>query len=107
MTNYLVDVLAVAFMVYYIASDTYRDILEFYGDQILFTVGAVTAFAILLTFNTYGSRPNLVVGCVTLLLGFWCKFRDLLQGDWWGTGAFHLLTAVGLSVVLLPTQNDT
>lgn len=107
--NHFVNVLVMAFIVYYIASDTYRSILSFYNDHIIFTVGAVTAFNILITFNSHGARPNLMVGCVACLLGFWCKFRDLLHGDWWGTGVFHLLTATSVAIVLLPTKqyNDS
>jgi len=103
-TNHIVNVVAVIFMIYYISSDTYHGILAFYGDHITFTVGAVTAYNILITFNSHGARPTLMTGCVVCLLGFWCKFRDILYGDAWGTGVFHLMTAIGLSVVLLPTK---
>jgi hypothetical protein len=105
MTTHFVNCVAVAFMTYCIVEGMYRSVLVFYADHILFTVGAVTAFNVLVTFNTHGPRPHLVVGFVICLLGFWCKFRDLLHGDWWGTGVFHLLTAIGLSVALLPTKS--
>ena len=103
-TNHILNVVALVFMVYYVSCDTYRDILSFYGDHLTFTVGSVTAFNILITFNSHGPRPNLIVGCMTCLFGFWCKFRYLLHGDWWGTGVFHLLTAIGIAIVLLPTK---
>ena len=103
-TNHMVNILTSVFMIYYISRDTYIDILTFYDDNLLFTVGLVTAFNILITFNSHGPRPNLVVGCVVCLLGFWCKFRDILYGDAWGTGVFHLLTAAGLSIVVVSTH---
>lgn len=103
-TGHLTNLVFVAFIGYIIGVDQYELIVKFYAEYMNYTIGTVTAINMLMTLNTFGFRRNIVVGAGTCLLGFWCKFRDLNHGDSWGTGVFHILTALGVAIVLLPTK---
>ena len=103
-TGHITNVVFAASIGYYIGVDLYEPIVDFYSEYMNYTIGSVTAINMFMTLNTFGFRRNIVIGSITCILGFWCKFRDLNHGDSWGTGVFHILSATGVSIVLLPTK---
>ena len=90
-THHILNVMFCAFIAYHIITGGYHEILLFYNDHITFTVGAVTWLNMMMTFNEYGFRPNILIGSMLGLLGFWCKFRDIFMGIRGGRGFFTYL----------------
>lgn len=103
-TGHVVNLVFVGFIGYFIEISQYVPIVQFYSTYMTYTIGLVTAINMCMTFNTFGFRRNIIVGSGICFLGFWCKFRDIDHGDPWGTGMFHILTAFGIAIVLLPTK---
>ena len=103
-TGHIINIAFIGFIGYFIGTSRYIPILQFYSEYMTYTVGAITAITMCMTFNTFGFRCNIIIGSLVCVVGFWSKFRDINHGDPWGTGVFHILTALGLAIVLLPTK---
>ena len=103
-TGHIVNIVFAIFFGYFIGKGLYTPMLEFYTKYMTYSVGVVTAINVCMTFNTFGFRRNIVIGVCACMLGFWSKFQDINHGHDWGTGLFHILTAIGVAIVLLPTK---
>jgi len=88
----------------YITVATYTNyfvvILKYYEQHLVILTGAIaTSCAVILsTFHCH--HKDFTIGFVCVTVGFLCKLLTIYNDLYWGTCAFHVLTALGIFILL-------
>jgi hypothetical protein len=99
-TILVVNTATVVFISTAIYTDYYIVVLEYYKQNIVVLTGVITTCcaAFLSTFHCH--RKDFIVGSICIILGFVCKLQTIYYDQYWGTSVFHILTALGIFILL-------
>ena len=100
---YIIYVVDTAFVVYILTAiylDYVNALLYYYSVNLV----PITGTIMLLNMGTLGSyyikNKAFMIGSGLMVVGFACKIGTIYLGYYWGTSIFHILTAVGIAVLL-------
>ena len=80
-------------------------VLTYYADNLVVLTGVIYGLCGLSMTIIHATKPIFLQGILFVSIGFICKLLTIYQEQYWGTAVFHILTAVGIHILLTPLRN--
>jgi len=75
-------------------------ILDYYNENIVPFTGMVNVLCCVLLYPYYLNNINYNIGIFCVICGYICKLQTIYHDAYWGTSVFHVLTALGIHILL-------
>jgi hypothetical protein len=75
-------------------------VLQYYHDNLVFFTAIIYGLCGISMSSFYATNPIFLTGISCISLGFICKLLTIFQGQHWGTSVFHIITGLGIHIVL-------
>jgi len=102
-SNIVICGINVLFILYIITiiSISYTELVLMYYEENLVIITGLVYFLCGVNMSTFYIRnPTFVLGIGAISVGFICKLLMIYQDQYWGTSIFHIITAIGIGILL-------
>jgi hypothetical protein len=80
---------------------SYTELVLMYYEENLVIITGLIYFLCGINMSTFYIRnPTFVLGIGAISVGFICKLLMIYQDQYWGTSIFHIITAIGIGILL-------
>jgi hypothetical protein len=75
-------------------------VLAYYHDNLVIITGLIYGLCGINLSTFYIRNPTFILGVGVISFGFICKLLTIYQDQYWGTSVFHIITAIGIGILL-------
>jgi len=76
------------------------EILNYYQDNLVSITGIIYSLCGIIICSFYMTNQTFIIGLACISFGFICKLLTMFQAQYWGTAIFHMLSAIGIQILL-------
>jgi hypothetical protein len=103
----VVNIGFISFIVGAISAGKDELIVAYYTDNLILLNALIYSLCTLITASIYGRDRNFQIGTFLAGFGYICKLLFIFQRQWWGTCAFHSISALGVHFLLKIKQSSS
>jgi hypothetical protein len=96
----IINVGFVSFIVGAIVAGKDELIVAYYTEHLILLNALIYSLCTLITASIYGLDRNFLIGTFLAGFAYICKLLFIFQRQWWGTCAFHTISALGIHFLL-------
>jgi len=96
----VVNIGFVSFIVGAIIAEKDELIVAYYTEHLILLNALIYSLCTLITASIYGRDRNFLIGTFLAGFAYICKLLFIFQRQWWGTCAFHTISALGIHFLL-------
>jgi hypothetical protein len=102
----VVNIGFVAFIVGAIAAEKDKLIVAYYTEHLILLNALIYSLCTLITASIYGRDRHFQIGTFLAGFGYICKLLFIFKKQWWGTCAFHTISALGIHFLLQTSKSS-
>jgi hypothetical protein len=95
-----INVLFILYIITIICISYTERVLMYYEENLVIITGLIYFLCGINMSTFYIRNPTFVLGIGAISVGFICKLLMIYQHQYWGTSIFHIITAIGIGILL-------
>ena len=96
----IVDTIFIVSMTVIIYLSADESVLSYYKGNLIVSTGLIYGICSIMMASFYSSSTRFLIGFAIVSFGFICKLLALYQNQYWGTCVFHIMSALGVWILL-------